>query len=324
MAVRKKRESREQRRYTRNATKQGFVLRRPAHPGRILAVSLSAVGVIILALIWGRYLKEQSDEYRAAQERGEWTLDPETAVAIPVDVPDMRALAVSPGGNVGDILIEASHEGVIFSLTAEDGTLAYRSFLGEAAGLPTAEEAIPLDEDVARVKKRGLRVVCAYEITWHTVERPADRIYRRGMELALLRECAEAGVDEILLFGLPSHGETLEMTSAFLCDLRESLSDLKSPPAIGVALSATAFLSDGEDELYVGNTSTAHIRKVCDYLAMDLRARTAEEMAELLPRIQYAYVRYSLRLLTDAAVHAAAEEAFSHGFERVYEMENNN
>jgi hypothetical protein len=43
-------------------------------------------------------------------------------------------------------------------------------------------------------------------------------------------------------------------------------------------------------------------------------------MAELLPRLQYIYVRYGLRLLTNAETPEAAAVADSHGFARVYEM----
>jgi hypothetical protein len=335
MPVRKKRESREQRRFTRNATKKGFVLRRPAHLGKILAAVLGSVGVVTLALLWGQHLKAESDAYRAALEADEWTLDAETAVPIPVEVPDIRAKAVYPGGNVGDILLEASHEGVIFSLTAPDGTLAYRSPLGEAAGMTAPADAMTLSEDVARVKRRGLRVVCAVTVTWQEAETAAQRLYRRGLELALLRECAEAGVDELLLLGLPSHEAALEQTVAFLRDLKDSLAELETPPAVGVALATEAFATERPGErpgdqsegrrddrlpLYAGNTATGHIRKACDYLAMDLREISPEGMAELLPRLQYIYVRYGLRLLTNAETPEAAAVADSHGFARVYEM----
>ena len=68
------------------------------------------------------------------------------------------------------------------------------------------------------------------------------------------------------------------------------------------------------------NITPARILNVCDYLAMDLRDRTADEVSAILPHIRYTYVRYSLRLLVDQRTPAIAENAESHGFERIFEM----
>ena len=56
-------------------------------------------------------------------------------------------------------------------------------------------------------------------------------------------------------------------------------------------------------------------------VAMDLRDLTSEEVTATLPHIRYVYVRYSLRLLTDRQTPAATEDALSHGFERIFEMD---
>ena len=61
-------------RYSRHATKRRMTLRMPTHLGRIVAVVMAAVGVIVLALVWGSILKAKSDAYRAAEEAGEWTV----------------------------------------------------------------------------------------------------------------------------------------------------------------------------------------------------------------------------------------------------------
>ena len=105
MQFKKKHESRDQRRYTRNSTNKGLILRRPAHLGRILVILLASVAIVVVALIWGSYLKAESDAYRASLENGEWTLNQEIAIPHPVTVPDMRAISIKPEGNVGDILI---------------------------------------------------------------------------------------------------------------------------------------------------------------------------------------------------------------------------
>ncbi len=319
MAIRKKRESRVQRRYTRSSTKKGNILRRPAHLGKILCGVAVALAVVALALVWGSYLKAESDAYREATERGEWTLDAEIAPPHPTSVPNSHALAIKPEGNVGDILITGSHDGVIMTLSVGDGTLPYTSGIGSSAGLTVAPEAVPLSQDVARVKNRGLRVTCAFAVTCLSAEDSATRTYLRGLELALLREYAAAGMDDLILLGLPAGSDEADrLTMEFLNELRALLSDLPAPPAIGVALPPVCFRAH---EVYAGNVSPARMLSACDYIAMDLRAMTAEEVSALLPEINYAYVRYSLRLLTDKNTPAIAEDAISHGFTRVFEME---
>lgn len=340
MAIRKKRESREQRRITRSSTKKGFVLRRPAHIGRIVAVALAVVAVIALALVWGAHLKKESDAYREALEMGAWTIDPEMTVPHPVPVPDIRAVSIQPEGNVGDILIAGDHGGIILNLTAADGTLPYASSVAVTAGLPVAAEAVSLADDVARVQKRGLNVTCTFTITCYEAEDTATCTYLRGLELALLREYAEAGMNDLLLFGLPAGNEISDAcTVDFLTELRRLLADLPNPPAIGVALlpehystdssyiptnpaaDALAGIPEGTTPLYAGNITPAHILNACDYLAMDLRTLTTDEVAAILPHIRYAYVRYALRLLTNQHIPTATDEALSHGFERIFEME---
>ena len=206
-----------------------------------------------------------------------------------------------------------------------------------------------LKTDVDRVAKRELNVTCAFIVTCFDAENTATHTYLRGLEIALLREYAESGMDDILLLGLPAGSDEEDARSMeFLRDLRETLSDLPEPPAIGVALGLhtlttkdhvipplpeTELSTEDEtstvppvriptDEIphYVGDVTPARLLSVCDYLAVDLRALTMEEVDVVLPHLPYAYTRYSLRLLVDKNTPAIAEEILSHGFERVFEM----
>lgn len=339
MALRKKKVSYDQRRLISGSTKKGMVLRRPARPGRIVAIVLSAVAVVALALMWGSHLKDESAAYHEALEMGAWTVNEHMTVSHPVPVPDMRAISVKPEGNVGDILIAGKHDGVIMTMLSDTNALMYTSDIGSAANLSVISDAIPLAKDVERVQKRGLRVTCAFTVSCFATDTPALRTYRRGLDLALLRECAEAGVDDLLLFGLPVGNETADATTVeFIQDLRILLSDLPSPPAIGVALPLSAYatdhtyisvnssedasvgIPDGTIPLYAGNITPARILNTCDYLAMDLRHLSSDGIAATLPHIRYAYVRYSLRLLADQNNPTAVEKILFHGFKRVFEM----
>ena len=127
--------------------------------------------------------------------------------------------------------------------------------------------------------------------------------------------------------GLPAGDEIADgLATAFLADLKALLAELESPPALGVALLPACFTVEGETETeagspYAGSLTPARMLNVCDYVAMDLRDCDASEVASILPRIPYAYVRYSLRLLLDRNTPAAVEDTLSHGFTRIFEME---
>ena len=341
MQIKRKRESRDQRRYTRSSTNKGFVFRRPAHLGRILVIFLSVIATITVAMIWGTYLKAESDAYRASIENGDWTLNPEIATPFPVTVPDIRAVSIKPEGNVGDILIAGDHGGVIMTLNDSDGRLWYTSTVGLEAGMTVHDDAVPLSQDVARVQKRGLNVTCVFTVSCFSVSDPAMQIYIKGLEMALLREYAEAGMNDLLLVGLPAgDDDSDQLAVTFLKELRNLISELPDPPAIGVSLPVERFKTDDtytpidrpkEDEaagvpagtapLYAGNITPARILRACDYLAMDLREKTVEEVESILPHIRYTYVRHAVRLLVNKNDSAAVEAMQNHGFERIFEMD---
>ncbi len=336
MSIRKKRESREQRRLARGSTRQGTVVRRRIPIWPFFVASGGAVLVIVAALLLGSFLKARSDAYRQDKEEGNWTLDEGIATPTPTTVPDIRAKQITPGESVSGL----KHGGVILPLVGSDGSLLFASSVAEKAGLPMTAEPSSLKTETLRLQNRDLNVTVTFEVTCLAEPDSATAAYLRGLELALLREYAEAGMDDILLTGLPAGNDAADRkTVAFLQELRALLSDLADPPAVGVALPVTAFATDdtytppidpeddemagipeGEAPLYAGNITPSRIRNACDYLAMDLRGHTADEVADILPHIRYVYVRHSLRLLVDRASSATVDDVLSHGFERVFEM----
>jgi hypothetical protein len=247
-----------------------------------------------------------------------------------VTVPDIRAVRIKPEGNVGDILIAGRHDGVILPLCDGGGIPLYASKVANAAGMVVSSGAPSLPDDVARVSKRGLNVTVVYTVTCFSTPDAAVAAYRRGLDLALLLECAEARPHDILLLGLPSGNDVNDRRAAeFLTELSELLEGLPARPALGVALPPSAFAarSDSGDEtdtdtpLYAGTLSPARLLTFCDYLAMDLRAMSAVGVTTLLPDIRYAYTRYSLRLLVNVTDREAVDTALNAGYGRVFEMD---
>ncbi len=308
----------------RRSTKKRAVFRPPQHPGRLIAIALIAVTVVSGALVWGNVLKERSDAYRADQEAGRWTLPPTPESNRPTIVPEVQLLEIKPEGNVGDILINNSHDGVLLPLRDSSGRLNYLSNTATEAGIPVSDGAPELSADVARVRRRGLHVSGVFYVSCFSESTVSLQTYHRGLELALLCEYALAGMNDLLLLGLPSGDDTADaMTIAFLNELDTLLSTLENPPAVGVALPLTSLEGEPDESgtpVYAGEMTPGRIALACDYLALDLRDQSAEDMDALLPRLSYAYMRHELRLLTDESNGAIAKDLFSHGFRRIFEM----
>ena len=156
MPLRKKKEPRDSQHYARGSTKKRTRRKKFIRPWQILVPTLCALAGIALALVLGNYLQAKSDEYRENQGDGDWLTPAETVESIPVPVPDIRAVRISPEGNVGDILIEGNYGGVILPLCDSAGVPLYASKVATAAGMAVSASAPSLTEDVSRSSRRDL------------------------------------------------------------------------------------------------------------------------------------------------------------------------
>ena len=328
MPFRKRREPRDSQHYARGSTKKRTRSRITVRPWQILVPVLCGLTGIVLALALGNHLQKKSNDYHDELAQNDWLAGETLPESIPVAVPDIRAVRIKPEGNVGDILLAGKHDGVILPLCDDGGIPLYASKVASAAGMAVSSSAPSLTDDVARVSKRGLNVTVVYTVTCFSSPDTAVAAYRRGLDLALLRECAEARPHDILLLGLPSGSDANDRRAVeFLTELEAMLSDLPAAPAIGVALPPSAFAAQDREEtaegspLYAGTLSPARALAYCDYIAMDLRAMSTVGVTTLLPEIRYAYTRYSLRLLLNVSDRDAVDAALDAGFERVFEMD---
>ncbi len=321
MAFKKHENGRATRHYARRATKRRPG-RPPVHPGRIVAIVAAVLAVIAGALIWGSALKKKSDAYRASESDGVWTVDETAATPLlsPSEHPDVHLLSIRPEGNVGDIIIYASHNGVLLPLNESDGTLCYMSAVGTEAGRAILPEAPELIADVARVSRRNLHVAAMFTVTYPSAPDKATAVYRRGLDLALLCEYATAGMDTLLIAGLPAGDEASDRdTVSFLQELRAVLNSQDTAPTVGVVIPLTALAGDVREDgtpLYAGHPSPVRLLRTCDFLTLDLRGMDIPALEALLPQLSYAYVRYSLYTMADAPAEVLSE----HGFRRIFEM----
>lgn len=320
-------------RYSRHATKRRMTLRMPTHIGRIVAIVLAAVGVIALALVWGSVLKAKSDAYRSAEEAGEWTVEENVTPVLPVSVPDVRARAIDVGESVG--ILRDRYSGVVLTLRDGEGHLTFASRVAATAGIPTADlpDLPDLSDELTRISRSEMYVIGTFAVTSFSEADAALAAYQRGLEMSLLRELAESGIDDILLTGLPAGNDAADaLTVAYLSELSALLSGLADRPAIGVSIPLSAFetedaedIEDAEAEetdapVYGGRLTPGRLLRACDYLAMDLRGIDPVTAEQNLPHLAYPYTRHALRLVLPREASELIDVSMSHGFGRLVEL----
>ena len=296
---------------------------------RILLSLLTAAMVIAVALTWGTVLKHRSDEYHAAQANDVWTVGDEKPL-VRVDVPEFRGGSLSSDGSVSDFPTDAN--GAVISLSENaDGLYNYVSQTTSSVGLAVVAGAPTLSAEIDRLHKAGLRVLGIFEVQCLNslyLADPAAAVLRRGIEQSLLAAASQAGIDEILLTGIPCGNTSDDARAvAFLSEVRQLLAD--SGTALGVALLTETFVrEEGETApdlyeqdaagegapLYTGWRTPGRILSACDYLTLDLRGLSPTDAGEILRGFRFAYVRYSLRLLLSDADTSAYADA--HGMQR--------
>lgn len=309
--------------------------RRPVPWKQLLIAAVVCAAVIAAAVIIGSVLRKRSDEIRARREADAWTLADEERTARDAAVPDFRGSALQPGGSLTMIASVSRDNGVTIDLSVgSDGSFAYALPMAASAGLTVPDDAISLVSEVQRLHTAGLRVMGVFRVRCLDVSYAADpalSAYRRGIELSLLTACASAGVDELLLVGLPAGTDTGDAQAlAFLDELRPLLSSADHTPLVGVSLPPAAFALRPEeagsadvtalpsaDVLYGGSLTPGRMSLGCDFLAMDLRGLAPDAAGELLADIRYAYARFSLHLLYTADNVDFEAIAVKHGFTRL-------
>ncbi|MBQ9779769.1 MAG: hypothetical protein IJW00_02375 [Clostridia bacterium] len=309
-------------RYARRALRRG-ALKDPRKTRQTVLIISGALVVVILALIWGNHLKAESDARRAAEEAGEWLLDENAATPIPVAVPAINAGYAPPSGKMANS-DKLKLQAVTFDLGSCTSALPYSVSLPEGSGMSIADGAPELASEVRRFKNAGLRVICVFTVTSLSATDMTERTLRQGQEMTLFSLFAKAGVDEILLLGLPVGNDSLDTAATkYLMEIETLLASVPTTvPAVGVALYPAAFAGEVSEDgtiLYAGSLTPGRMLAVCDYVTLDLRG-LGTQVDTVLQGMQYAYVRYNLRLLTAQTQPELTDAAVSHGFSRILEF----
>lgn len=280
--------------------------------------------VIVLALLLGSHLKAESDRLAELEASGEWSLDTEIATPIiHIGTPVLRAGYALPGGTLQKVS-DTTYGGVTLYLGSSTSPLPYTLQTDGNIGVTYAPDAPDLAAHVSALRGKGLYVIGVFDVTSFDTADTALRTYRKGIEMSLLTLFAQAGVNDILLRGLPLGDDTADAQAvAYVKEVKHLWATLpQNTPALGVSLPPIALQSDTNQEdgspIYAGELTPGRLLKVCDYLALDT-SEYGGNIDDLLRGMQYVYMRYSLRLLMPTSHSSAIECATQRGFGRIFE-----
>ncbi len=301
------------RRATRRTSLRGS---RPVLKRHILIWGAACLVTVVVALIWGNHLKAESEALRNAESAGDWSLDTAIAVPLPVHAPVYNAGFAAPTQKM-QTTQKLDYDAATFDLGSCSAPLPYTVELPAASGMTVGDGAPALASETARFHRAELSVVGVFTVTSLDAASTAEQQLRHGMEMSLLTLYAEAGIDSFLLLGLPQNAAS---ACDYLTDVKALLASVAPSVSVGAALPPSAFEGEADTSTaptYAGNPFPGQMLASCDYLALDLR--NCQDPDAILRSMSYAYVRYSLRLLTPLERPEVAAAASEHGFERIWE-----
>lgn len=143
----------------------------------------------------------------------------------------------------------------------KNGEIDYRLDIAEQYGLDSVVGDRSFKALCTAAHDAGGRV-CAYlYIGSFAIEDAYQRDIRKAYEIALIREVAESGADDILLLGLDVNTDNIAEIESFVA--RAATAAGKTPLGVAVSVDTVAL---NDSEIY----PAARLRSACDYLALEL------------------------------------------------------
>ena len=143
----------------------------------------------------------------------------------------------------------------------KDGEIDYRFDIAEQYAFDTMDTAYSFSSLCTAAHNAKGRV-CAYlYIGSFGINDEYEREIRKAYELALIREAAESGADDILLLGIDANADNIAEIEGFIA--KASIAAGKTPLGVSVSIDTLAL---NDSEVYLA----ARLRGACDYLALDL------------------------------------------------------
>lgn len=201
-----------------------------------------------------------------------------------------------------------------------DGFITYHSEVDVNIGGETDMGSRKLSQAVGDIRDGG-GYVCGYIYSDAFDESDTYmREIKKAYELALIREAAEGGVNDILLVGIDAGEERVGEIESFLC----RAADAAGEATLGILIDPETVKKD-EDLV-------KRLAAACDFLALDLRglskradlAESEDEPSELystLDSMKYFVKVYSMRIVFSSANERLRESALELGVTGVQVIE---
>lgn len=286
--------------------------RRTTH--RVLIVVVSAIIIVVLSLLLGSYLKAQ---VAALPERGDI---PEQLLSgqLPADTSDASEVSImasvlsltplSAGTTIEQLVEEltlGSREAVSLCLRSDSGEIFYRSTVAQNL-TGQAAAGVDLAELLPALQKAGIYTSAVFGVNNFSETDTAVGELTRAYEISLCAEIGAAGVEEILLTGLPITVDTLDAVTAFLDEIHAQLPEsVQLAVAVPVDLTANA----------AGTVLAKQLSRSVDTLALDLRGLTPAEGETLAQTASAVFAdaslyfsKYNMRVLIPATDDATFSE----------------
>ena len=247
-------------RYTRRT--EGTIRRSEKLTAAII-IAVVLVLFAIVSVIIGIALGDKADKY-TVESKYYFSFEPYKSGDKTVRAVDAYAytLGADAKGYVSRGVSDLS-----FCIRDAEGKLSYNSAVAASVGIVQEECGYDLFEEMAYVHALG-GYACAYVYadSFKCEDEYLREVYK-AYEIALIREAAECGVDDVLILGL-------DVTTANIAEVEKYVSEAakaagKAP--LGVAVSRELLALTGND-VYL----SSRISAVCDYLALDLRYMSAD------------------------------------------------
>lgn len=268
--------------------------------GRVLVILASALIIFALSLVLGRYLQAQ---VAALPPRGEM---PESMLQgqLPADTSDASEvsimasnLALSPLSDPVAVnaaveeLTLGSREAVSLVVRDGAGEVHFRSTV--ARGLTGQEAAGPdLGSLATTLREAGIYASAVFAVTSFAEPDAVARELQHAFEISLAAEVGAAGVDELLLVGLPITVDTLDDIAAYVGEIAEQLDD-----DVHLVVALPHEIVDGA----AGTVLASRLSQMADALALDLRGLDSEAyvaaVEDVFADASLYFSKYNMRVL---------------------------
>ncbi len=244
---------------SRFARRTSASIRRSQKIPVIIGIIVFVVIVTVAAVITGNFLKKKADNYTPEDTR--YNVSESLPNFTDNEAKSVLAYAYRLGS---DASANAANGVTDFSacLRYPDYSLAYASEVCRFMGSDDMNENVSLTQNTEYIHSLG-GYFCGYMYmdAFNKYSDSQTRI-KKAYEISLAREAAENGVDDILLLGIEVDENNIDDVALFISEIKNGLSDVQ----VGILIDSQTMQKTFDGIYLVGK-----LKKVCDYIALDLR-----------------------------------------------------